>query len=66
MKILDKFKKKYICFNCNKEIDKKDVYNIKLNTSEGLIELKSCDRCAEELNIILKDFEEAFPNVKGS
>lgn len=54
------FKRKVTCFNCHKEIDKKSAYDVKLDTSEGLLELKACEPCAMELNTILKEFEEAF------
>jgi hypothetical protein len=62
--ILDKFKTKYTCFCCKNEVDKKAAFSVKLDTSEGMIELKACELCAEELNDILKDFEEAFGDVK--
>lgn len=51
---------KKTCFNCKKPVDKKTAFSVKLNTAEGLIEFKACEMCAEELNGILKDFEEAF------
>lgn len=51
--------KKHTCFYCEKKVDKADLFSIKLDTSEGPLELKACPTCADDLNDILKKIEEA-------
>tara|TARA_B110000503_G_scaffold84518_1_gene128645 strand:+ start:898 stop:1104 length:207 start_codon:yes stop_codon:yes gene_type:complete len=46
------------CFYCNKTVDKKTVYDIKLNTGDGLHILKACAECADDVNDVLKAIEE--------
>lgn len=46
------------CFSCEKVVDKKTSFIVKLDTSEGLVEVNSCEDCAKELNEILKAIEE--------
>lgn len=47
------------CFYCNEKVDKKLAFNVKLNTAEGLLTLKACEKCATDVNDVLKDIEEA-------
>jgi len=47
------------CFYCNKKVDKKVAFSIKLDTGDGPFELKACPDCADDFNDILKQIEEA-------
>lgn len=51
------------CFSCGKKVDKKKAFNVKLNTAEGLLELKVCKECGDRLNEVLKDIEEVRNDV---
>lgn len=46
------------CFYCEKTVDKKAAFNVKLNTAEGLHTLKACQECADDVNEVLKAIEE--------
>jgi len=46
------------CFYCQKLVDKKKAFNVKLNTAEGLLTLKACPECAKDVNDVLKAVEE--------
>lgn len=46
------------CFYCKQTVDKKDVFDIKLDTAEGKHILKACPTCAVDINDVLKAIEE--------
>lgn len=46
------------CFYCKERVDKKTAFNVKLNTAEGLLTLKACQPCADDVNDVLKAIEE--------
>lgn len=55
---MSRFIKKHTCFYCEKTVDKKDIFNVKLETAEGPLELKACKDCANNLNEVLKELED--------
>lgn len=57
-KWMSKLIAKHTCFSCKKEVDKKAAFVVKLDTSEGLVELKACEDCAKDLNEALKVIED--------
>ena len=46
------------CAFCNKKVDKKTSFSVKLNTAEGLHEIKACPECADDVNNVLKAIED--------
>ena len=46
------------CAFCNKKIDRKTSFSVKLNTADGLHEIKACAECGDEVNDVLKAIEE--------
>lgn len=53
------FGKKVKCFNCEAKIKKPEkAFTIKLNTLEGLHEVKMCPECAQRFDKIALQLEE--------
>lgn len=53
------FIRKVQCFFCKEKIQKEnDEYNVTLDTAEGPHMVKSCPKCAKDLNEVLKEIEE--------
>lgn len=47
------------CFSCFRQVDKKTVTTVDMNTAEGALNIKACPACADDINDVLKAIEEA-------
>lgn len=52
------FSKKLQCFNCSIQLKEKQAFTIKVNTLEGLHEMKMCEKCAKDFDQIMTQVEE--------
>jgi len=50
----------HTCWNCEDYIDKKSIYKVTLDTLEGPLNLTLCQKCAEEVDEMLKELEQAI------
>lgn len=50
--------RKLKCFNCDVAIKEKEAYTIKLDTLEGLHEMKMCEKCAKDFDDIMIQIQE--------
>ena len=48
------------CWNCHKLLSKKQIYSVDVDTADGPLNLKMCQKCAEDLDDMLKDLEETI------
>jgi uncharacterized protein with PIN domain len=46
------------CFNCDTKLKEKEAFTIKVDTLEGLHEMKMCEKCAKYFDEIMKQVEE--------
>lgn len=53
-------KNKESCFNCGCKLKKNKTYTVKINTIEGLMSVKACEKCGLELDEIVKEFEQVM------
>lgn len=50
----------HTCFNCEKLMNKNEIYSVDLDTAEGPLNFKMCSACAGDFDDMLKELEEAL------
>jgi|SaaInl6LU_22_DNA_1037377.scaffolds.fasta_scaffold13115_4 hypothetical protein len=50
----------HTCFNCEKLMNKKEIYSVDIDTAEGPLNFKMCQTCADDFDDMLKELEEAL------
>ena len=50
----------HTCFNCETLINKKEIYNVDVDTAEGPLHLKLCQKCADDFDDLMKELEEVL------
>jgi hypothetical protein len=48
------------CFQCEQYIDKKDIYDVNLDTLDGPWNFKLCGVCAKDFDDMMKELEEVI------
>ena len=48
------------CWNCHQLLNKKQIYSVDVDTADGPLNLKMCQKCAKDVDDMLKDLEETI------
>jgi len=57
VKLSNPFSKTVACFFCFEDIKKKEAYTANVDTIEGRLAIKMCEKCAEDFDDLLKNIE---------
>ena len=57
MSLSNLFSKKTQCFFCFEEIQKKEAFTANVDTMEGRLAIKMCEKCAGDFDDLLKNIE---------
>lgn len=57
MSLSNLFSKNTQCFFCFEEIKKKEAYTANIDTMEGRLAIKMCEKCASDFDDLLKNIE---------
>ena len=50
---------KHTCMNCEKKLNRKEIYSVHMDTAEGPHTVTMCEPCAMEFDAFLKKVEDA-------
>lgn len=58
MKLNNIFSKSVDCFFCYKQVSKNEAFTANVDTFEGRLAIKMCERCAKDFDDMMKTIEE--------